>query len=84
MLVFQNFTQVGKFDKGPGPRAGHSWFDHAMPTPPLLPFFSIPPIPPISPLRAEHPLERVTRILITPTLECSAHSSIMRLGGMNG
>ena len=26
------------------------------------PFFSIPPIPPISPLRAEHPLERVTRI----------------------
>ena len=24
--------------------------------------FFIPPIPPISPLRAEHPLERVTRI----------------------
>ena len=23
-------------------------------------------------------------ILVTPTLECSAHSSIMRLGGMNG
>ena len=46
---------------GPGPRAGHSWFDHATPTPPLLPLFSIPPILTISPLRAEHPLERVTR-----------------------
>ena len=39
-----------------------SGFDHATSTPPLLPLYTIPPH--ISPLRAEHPLERVTRIQI--------------------
>ena len=34
----------------------------------------------------QHSMQEHNRmyILVTPTLECSAHSSIMRLGGMNG
>ena len=38
------------------------------------PFFFIPPIPPISPLRAEHPLERVTRTLNLFAMRPTYHS----------
>ena len=53
--------------------------------------FFIPPIPPISPLRAEHPLERVTRIashllfyLVFSRLTSPTPSSPSAYGGVFG
>ena len=63
---------------GQGPRAGHSGFLHFTRSREAFlhrlscPFFSSPRSPRINPLGAEHPLERVTRILVFGGLEVSA------------
>ena len=41
-------------------------------------------IPPISPLRAEHPLERVTRIMILIPIECVYSSKPLAISGSGG